>query len=81
MRRKLEDGLDLFASYAEFFHKLFNGHVLNVFKDCRNGRPGSAEHPGATALAWNAFDGGTLGPIKSCHILTLNSGWLSVARS
>ena len=73
MRGKLEDGFDLFASYTEFVHKLIDGHVLNVFKDRRDRRPGSAKHPGTTALAWDAFDGGTLGPIKSCHILTLDS--------
>ena len=38
-----------------------------------NRRPGAFENPCAAPLAGDALHGGALGPIESCHILTLPS--------
>ena len=67
-RRECQKGLNLFAGYAEFFHQLVTAHVLKVLRYRRDRHPGAFKHPRAAALAGNAFDGGALCPIKSCHV-------------
>jgi hypothetical protein len=44
-----------------------NIHILKVFKYRRDGHSGIAKHPGAAALAGDAFHGWALRPIESGH--------------
>jgi len=68
MRGESENSVNLFAGDAEFLHKLVNAHVFDIFKDGGNRCPGTFEYPCAAALAGNAFNVGTLGPVERCHV-------------
>jgi hypothetical protein len=41
MRRECQNGLNLFARHAEFFHQLVNAHILKVLKYGGYRRPGA----------------------------------------
>src|SRR5271165_700425 len=47
------------------------GSGLEVFEHGGHGHPGIAKHPCAAESPRHAFNGGTLGPIESCHVLAL----------
>src|ERR1017187_3298186 len=71
---KFEHSLNLFSRYMKLLDDFLYARTrLKIFKNRSNGHPGIAKHPCAAASVRHAFDGGTLGPIKSCHVLTLLS--------
>jgi hypothetical protein len=71
---KFEDRLNLFSRYMKLLDDFLYARTrLKIFKNRSHGHPGTAKHPCAAASVRHAFDGGTLGPIESCHVLTLLS--------
>jgi hypothetical protein len=69
---QLHEAVDLLTGHWKLFDYLLNSHTsLKVLKQTLHWRPGSTQHPRATYLTRNAFHGGTLRPIESCHVLNL----------
>src|ERR1700676_3624927 len=68
---KFEHRLNLLPRYVKLLDDFLYARTrLKIFKNRSNGHPSTAKHPRATASVRHAFDGGTLGPIESCHALT-----------
>ena len=67
LRRKLQYGLNLFASNSEFLNQFIDAHILKVLEYSRNRYAGPPKHNGAASLAGNAFKRRTLRPIQTCH--------------
>jgi hypothetical protein len=73
-RCKFDYRYNLFMGQMEPIHNLADRCAhFQIVKDDRNWRPRVPEYPRAAALAWNALNGGALGPIENCHILILPS--------
>src|SRR5665213_2084909 len=69
---EFEHGLNLFSRYMKLLDDFFMARArLKIFKHGSDGHSGAAKYPRATAPFRHAFDGGALGPIKSCHVLAL----------
>jgi len=67
---ELKHGVDLFPRDIELLNDLFyGGSGFEVLEHGGHGHAGVLEHPCAAQSAGNAFDGGALGPIESCHAL------------
>jgi len=66
-------GCDLFPRHVKLFHHFLHAQILQILDDRRNGQAGTPKHPCAGDLAWDAFNGWALGPIKRCHIRTVLS--------
>jgi len=56
LSRKLQDGLNLFASNSELLNQFVDAHILKVLEYSRNRRAGPMKHHGAASLAGNAFN-------------------------
>jgi hypothetical protein len=70
----MQHGIDLFTRHGKFLHHFFYGQAsLQILEYRCDWHPGIPEHPGAANFAGDAFHGGTLRPIESCHVLTLPS--------
>src|SRR5580698_4812743 len=67
---EVEYSFYLFARNRVLLDDLINGHaVLKVLENKFNRRPRISEGPSAAYLAGDAFHGGTLGPVDTCHVL------------
>jgi hypothetical protein len=71
-RSEFDYGDNLFMRQMEPFRNFVDrSSHFQIVEDNGDGRPRVPENPGATALAGNAFYGGTLRPIESWHVFTL----------
>src|SRR5271157_5445852 len=67
--------IDLFPRDVELLYDFFyRGSGFEVFEHGGHRHPGIAKHPCAAESSRHAFNGRTLGPIESCHVLTLHPG-------
>src|ERR1700730_6955463 len=71
---KFKHRADLFPRDVELLDDLLDGgSCFDLFEHGGQGSPRVPKHPCAAESPRNAFDGGALGPIQSCHVLTLLS--------
>src|SRR5271166_985314 len=69
---KFKHRVDLFPRDVELLDDFFyGGPGFEVFEHGGHWHPGISKHPCATEPPRHAFNGGTLGPIESCHVFTL----------
>src|SRR5271165_219167 len=69
---KFKYRVDLFPRDIELLYDFFyRGSGFEVFEHGGHGHPGIAKHPCAAESSRHAFNGGTFGPVESCHILSL----------
>src|SRR5215472_16998857 len=67
-------GVDLFPRDVELLNDLvYRGSGFKVVEHSGHGHAGILKHPCADQSARHAFHGGAMGPIESCHVLTLLS--------
>jgi hypothetical protein len=67
-RGKFQDSLDLFPSDIVLLDDLVNrSPQFEVFKDCRDGHSGVAEHLRAATPVGHTFHRRALRPIEICH--------------
>ena len=70
---EIEDGYDLFPRNWVLFDDFIYGYaVVKILENESNRRPRIPKRPTTAHLAGNAFHGGALGPIETCHVLTLS---------
>jgi len=68
----MQNGVDLLSSDGKLFHDFFDRQAsFQILEHRGNRHPGILKNPRAADLAGNAFYGRTLGPIESCHGITL----------
>src|SRR5208282_909999 len=71
---EVEHGDNLFSRDVEPLHDfLYTCAGFEVLENGGDRHSRVFKYPRATALAGNAFHGGALGPIESCHVVTLLS--------
>src|SRR5271167_4916181 len=67
--REVEHGNNLFPRHADPLHDFFDTCAgFEVLENSGNRHASVLKHPRAAALAGDAFDRRTLGPIENCHI-------------
>jgi hypothetical protein len=65
---KVKNGSDLFGGYLKHFGDLIQRHAcLEIYEHSLDGHPSPLENLGATDLAWDALNSGTLRPIEIRH--------------
>src|SRR4051812_35187970 len=67
LRHEVEHCGDLLARDVELLDNLVDADILEVLDDRGHRQARAFEHPGTAHLAWDAFDGWTLRPVKRCH--------------
>src|SRR5262249_45496482 len=67
LSHELEDSSYLFARHIELLDDLVDAQILEVLDNRGYGQTSTLEHPRAAHLAWDAFDGRALGPVKGRH--------------